>query len=94
MDSCVLEDLEAYMEKRDLLFAQLQEFVPSPKQVTAFRPFVVQIREQDAIIAGKMTELRNEANREIVKLNKGKRTKSMYESPSYGDDSLFFDTKR
>lgn len=94
MESCELEDMEIYMQQRDIIFAKLQSFNPSPDQAAAFRPQVLHIAELDTVITGRMTELRKEATKEIDKINRGKRSKSMYESGSYGADSLFFDTKR
>lgn len=91
---CELEDIEVYMQERDVIFAELQQLNPSPDQVAALRPLVLRIAELDTVITGRMTELRNEASQEIDKINRGKRSKSMYESGSYGADSLFFDTKR
>ncbi|RCW44808.1 hypothetical protein [Paenibacillus prosopidis] len=94
IDSCKLEDIEVYMQERDIVFAELQQLIPAPDQVAAFRFEISRITEMDTIITGRMTVLRNEANHEIDKINRGKRSKSMYESASYVDDSLFFDTKR
>ncbi|MGM0884181.1 MAG: hypothetical protein ACQEXQ_24475 [Bacillota bacterium] len=82
------------MQERDVIFADLQRLTPPLDQVAAFRPHILHIAELDTVITGRMTELRNEANDEINKINRGKRSKSMYEAASYGDDSLFFDTKR
>lgn len=92
--SCELEELDVYMEEREKLFDELHQFTPGSDQVAAYRPLVELIEKQDAVITGRMTVLRNEANHEIDKINRGKRSKSMYESSSFGDDSLFFDTKR
>lgn len=94
LDSCELEDIEIYMQERDVIFADLQRIAQPHEQVTAFRPHILRIAELDTVITGRMTELRDEANDEINKINRGKRSKSIYESTSYGDDSLFFDTKR
>ena len=92
--SCELEDMDAYMEERDLLFAELQQLASGSLHTSETRSLVEHIQQQDSIITGRMLELRGEANAEIDKLNKGKRTRSMYDSGAYGDDSLFFDTKR
>ncbi|MBD2868419.1 hypothetical protein [Paenibacillus arenilitoris] len=90
----VLEEIDAYMEERDRIFAELERLgPPSSSQVAEHRQQVERLFAMDRIIIGRMTELRDEANREIDKLNKGKRSKMLYES-SYGDDSLFFDRKR
>ncbi|NIK79335.1 hypothetical protein FHS15_004495 [Paenibacillus castaneae] len=82
------------MQERDDLFTELEKVTLTPDQVAACRPIVLHIMELDNVITGRMTKLRNEANIEIEKINRGKRSKSMYESGAYGDDSLFFDTKR
>lgn len=94
IDSCNLEDLDVYMQERDLIFTELQQYTPTPDQATAYRSHFERIIEMDNVIIGRMTVLRNEANHEIVKINKVKRSKTMYESVSHGEDSLFFDTKR
>jgi hypothetical protein len=94
LEKCKLEDIEAYMEERNLLFADLQQLSLTPDQAVGFHLLGEQIQKQDSVIIGRMTELRVEADQEIDKLNKGKRSKSMYESASYGDDSLFFDKKK
>lgn len=94
LDSCEMEELVLYMEERDNLFAKLQETPPDREQVTTFRPLVEIILKQDVVIMGRMMVLRNNANLEIEKINIGKRSKSMYDSNSYGDESMFFDTKR
>ena len=94
LSGCGIEDIETYKQERDLIFAELQQLNPSPDQAAALRPQVLRIAEMDTVITGRMTELRDEAKREMDKINRGKRSKSMYESGSYGDESLFFDTKR
>lgn len=89
-----LKTIEAYMEQRDRLFVELQEHVPTPEEKRQLQPLVKQLQKQDALILQRLAHLRNEAKQELNKLNLGKRSKSMYESASYSDDSLFFDTKR
>ncbi|WP_141506454.1 hypothetical protein [Paenibacillus luteus] len=94
LGNCEMEELVLYMEERDELFAKLQQTTPDRTQVSAFRPLVELILKQDVVIMGRMMELRNNANQEIEKINIGKRSKSMYDTGSYGDESMFFDTKR
>lgn len=94
MNECELEEIEAYMEARDIIFAELQQNVPAAEEIVALRNQVERILEMDTVITGRMTVLLTEANREISKINKGRRTKSIYETGFYGDDSVFFDTKR
>ncbi|WP_424766662.1 hypothetical protein [Paenibacillus sp. sgz302251] len=94
LDNSKLEDMERYMQEREMLFAELQQLPPVREHDTDTRALVLRITEMDAVIKGRMTVLRNEANHEINKINIGKQSKSKYDSGSYGDDSLFFDTKR
>lgn len=89
-----LEDIEAYMQERDRVFTDLQHLTPASDQVVAFRPLVLRIAEMDAVITSRMTLLRDTALFEIEKINQGKRSKSAYDSPAYGDDSVFFDSKQ
>jgi hypothetical protein len=94
IDSCELEDMEEYMKERDQIFAELQQCTPTVEQAAALRPLTQRILESDTVITGRMTELYNEASDEIDKINKGKRSKTMYQSAYAGEDSLFFDTKQ
>ncbi|MCU6708435.1 hypothetical protein M6D81_06870 [Paenibacillus sp. J5C_2022] len=94
LEQCDLESIEQYMEQRDELFTQLQKHEGIPAQNEAMKLLAAQIQKQDALIVQRMIRLRDEANREMVKLNQGKQTKSAYEAAPYGDDSFFFDTKR
>ena len=92
--SCELEDMDAYMEERELLFNELQQRASGTNMTADIRVLLEQIHQHDSVITGRMMELRNAANVEIDKINKGKRSRVTYDSGVYGDDSLFFDTKR
>lgn len=95
--SCELEDMDAYMAERELLFTELQQLAAASGGIYVtpeIRQMLQQLEQHDSIIIGRMVELRNAANVEIDKINKGKRSKLTYESGSYGDDSLFLDAKR
>lgn len=94
VDKIDLESLEAYMQQRDQLFGELQKLAPTSEQVLLLRPLAAQIQEQDHSIVNQMVELRSKANNEMDKLNRGKLSKSAYDSSPYGEDSLFFDAKR
>ncbi len=94
INSCDVELLEAYMDQRNLLFDELKACSWSPEQVEAVRPQIENIRQLDKVIIGRMTQLLEEADHELKKFNKAKLSKVAYESGGYGEDSLFFDTKR
>jgi hypothetical protein len=70
LSSCGLEDIETYIQERDLIFAELQQFNPAPDQAAALHPQVLHITEMDTVITGRMTELRDEAKREMDKINR------------------------
>ena len=92
--SCELEDIESYMEERDALFAELQQHASQASPSAELRSLIASIQQQDKVITGRMTELRDEANAELDKLNKSKRTRSVYDSDTYNNDGMFFDTRR
>lgn len=94
LDGCGLEEIEAYMEERGRIFTELKQLVPDSASADQNRGLAVSMIEMDRIITGRMTQLSEEANRELNKLGRSKRTKAMYDSSPYGEDSLFFDTKR
>jgi len=70
LSGCGIEDIETYKQERDLIFAELQQLNPSPDQAAALRPQVLRIAEMDTVITGRMTELRDEAKREMDKINR------------------------
>jgi len=94
IEQCDLDDFEAYMGERDQLFADLQKLQPDRTQAATYRPLIDLITQQDAVIVGRMTAMRNEASEEIENLSRGKRSKVVYDSGPYSEDSRFFDRKR
>lgn len=86
--------MDAYMEEREAVFSKLQQLAPKRPPSAEARLLLEQIRQQDHVIIGRMTVLRDQANAEIDRINKGKRTRSVYEADTYNADSLFFDAKR
>ncbi|MDQ6422497.1 hypothetical protein RB620_23990 [Paenibacillus sp. LHD-117] len=82
------------MEMRNLLFDELQQMKPTHEQRATLKPLVDHIQIQDHVIVSRMVQLYEDANVELNKINRGKRSKTMYESAAYGEDSLFFDAKR
>ncbi|MCA0757561.1 hypothetical protein KP806_21090 [Paenibacillus sp. N4] len=94
LDGCGMEEIEAYMEERGRIFVRLKQFTPDSASAHQNRELVASMIQMDRVITGRMMNLRDEANRELNKLSRSKRTKAMYDSGPYGDESLFFDTKR
>lgn len=82
------------MEERDHIFTELNQVLSVSEQTSSFRSQVERIIEMDTVIIGRMTVKLAEINIEIDKITKGRRTKTLYDSGSYGDGSLFFDAKR
>ncbi|WP_168123420.1 hypothetical protein [Paenibacillus sp. HB172176] len=94
MESSDLQSIEEYMTQRDKLFADLQQLPVERYEADALQPLIERITKQDSVIIRTMAALKHAAFVEIEKINRGKRSKSVYESSSYGDDSLFFDRRR
>jgi hypothetical protein len=87
------ETLMEFIDMRGLLIEELQQVSMSEEEKLKAKEVVQQILASDSLIQDKMVYLRNEAQKELAKLNVAKRNRDVYEA-GYNGDSLFFDSKK
>jgi hypothetical protein len=95
LDECGFEEIDAYMKERTSLFEEmvlLQGEMPfrGEHAIEAGR-----VLEMDRRIVERMRVVQIQLGAEADKLQSGKKSKSVYESPkNYSLESYFFDSKR
>lgn len=94
LENCEMEQFDIWMEKRQCIFDELMKHTSLHSLTDQERLLAGRIQEMDKLIVARMKQLSDEARLELDKLNRAKRSKSMYDTVSYGDDSLFFDRKQ
>jgi hypothetical protein len=93
LDQMEYEEMQQFQTKRNRLMADIQQTEFSEQDIAKHREAVKEILSYDEAILAKMTQLKEEAGKELVKLNAAKQRKLVYEG--YGEYSgAFFDKKK
>jgi hypothetical protein len=95
LDECGFEEIDAYMKERTTLFEEmvlLQAELPFRDELALEARRVL---EMDRRIVERMRVVQIQLGAEVDKLQSGKKSKSVYESPNnHSQESYFFDSKR
>jgi hypothetical protein len=87
------EEMEAYMESRNKLFAFLQRQELTDEHREQCRPYAELISQHRAVIEERMYQLKEAAAMQLIKVASGKKQQQAY-NPEQEIDSVFFDKKR
>lgn len=93
LEEATYEDLERFVEKRGALIDRLSEFKASQSVKEQYAESVKRLLQYDAIILNRMSQLKEEADSSIVKINNANTQRSAYDAV-YSSDSLFFDRRK
>lgn len=93
INQLTFEQLLGFVEVREELILKFQQSNVRDEEQLSNKELIEQIVSYDALIIKRMTSLKNEASRELVKFNNSKLQRNSYDS-SYSQDSHFFDYKK
>lgn len=88
------EDLVRFVSERERLVQQIMGFSLSPKEKEKYRAEIQRILQMDEAIRIKMTALKEEATKELRKVEAGRKNKMTYAPERIPSDGIFFDKRK
>lgn len=93
ISSMSVEELSEFMEQRSMLVDTLLREAPTNEQKTAYRTRIQAILSKDPIFINKLNQYKEEASRQVAKVEIGRVQRKAYDQV-VDNESYFFDRKK
>lgn len=95
LSSMDYEQVDEFMDQRNLIVDEMLKMVPSLREKIIYRGRIKAVLSHDQAFIARMTELKDEASLQLTKLDKGRTQRNAYDMDSaYDVGSVLFDKKK